>query len=82
MYPTLKLWEKMFTQPFYVWKFLLPNPFLFGTNPFIKNELSLNSHALWIVLGAVSFNKQGIAEVRLSYGDIEISVPSYFGDLP
>ena len=30
-----------FTQPFYVRKFLLPNPFLFGTNPYVNNERSL-----------------------------------------
>ena len=37
----LKLLEKLFTQPFYVRKFLSPNPFLFGTNPSVNNERSL-----------------------------------------
>ena len=41
VYPTLKLHEKMFTQPRYVRRFLLPNPFLFGTNTFINNERNL-----------------------------------------
>ena len=38
----LKLHEKPFTQTFYVRKFLSPNPFLFGTNPSVNNERSLN----------------------------------------
>ena len=37
----LKLHEKLFTQTFYVRKFLSPNPFLFGTNPSVNNERSL-----------------------------------------
>ena len=37
----LKLHEKLFTQSFYVRKFLSPNPFLFGTNPSLNDERSL-----------------------------------------
>ena len=40
VYPTLKLHEQMCTQPFYVKKIILPNSFLFGTNPSINNEQS------------------------------------------
>ena len=40
--PTFKMHEKLFTQPFYVRKFLSPNQFLFGTNPSLNNERSLS----------------------------------------
>ena len=40
----LKLHEKLFTKPFYVRKFLSPNPLLFGTNPSVNNERSLGPY--------------------------------------
>ena len=41
VYPSLKIHEKSFTHPFLFPKFLLPNPFLFGTNPSVNNKQSL-----------------------------------------